>query len=671
MAPSEVKKLQEIAMAHGGSLTLNPDTGLPEAGFLKDVFKAVAPMALGAVLGPAGFGLSTIMAGVATGGITALATGSLSRGLMAGLGAYGGAGLGESLMGAGTGAMAASDLAAQQAAGSFPTLAEGASAEQIAKYTTDVGAARTAALSKAGSAGFMDRASAGLGQMASNPGMYGKDLLQFGGAAAASAMPTTTTQMPTTPQSDAYVRPKRFDRFSQTYEDLAPVKASEFGSRGFAGGGIVALAEGGGVPIAAPRMTMEQLRNNYAASGGKSGYTPYIPPTMEAFNTKYTNTGGSKQAYDYLMGKGVSTLVPYTPTGEIAKPYGEAVMGMPVNTNTKYIYDPVTRTYKLNPNYQEPKTATEKAAAKPAEKAVAEKAAAEAIAKAGGAASGAGGGDSGGGGGGGYDYSNFAPSYEGDPNSLTNGLISALIGRQDPTNVPVSDYSTYSPGYVSEQNDLDQQYSMGNPNTMGYSPGEIAAMQAQDAAYSMGNPDTLGYSPGEIAAMQDQDAAYSMGNPGESAAENTGYTGTSSETGVGNPGESYGGYGGTSSDTGIGNPGESYGGGGIIPVGYAMGGLGSLGGYSDGGRLLKGPGDGVSDSIPATIRGPTGKQPARLADGEFVVPARIVSELGNGSTEAGARKLYAMMDRIQANRKKSVGKDKVAVNSRAEKHLPA
>jgi hypothetical protein len=96
-----------------------------------------------------------------------------------------------------------------------------------------------------------------------------------------------------------------------------------------------------------------------------------------------------------------------------------------------------------------------------------------------------------------------------------------------------------------------------------------------------------------------------------------------------------------------------------------------LGGYSDyaaGGRLLKGPGDGVSDSIPAVIGN---KQPARLADGEFVVPARIVSELGNGSTEAGARQLYAMMDRIQKGRRKSVGKGKVAVDSKAKKHLPA
>jgi hypothetical protein len=99
--------------------------------------------------------------------------------------------------------------------------------------------------------------------------------------------------------------------------------------------------------------------------------------------------------------------------------------------------------------------------------------------------------------------------------------------------------------------------------------------------------------------------------------------------------------------------------------GMMSGGISALGGYSDGGRLLKGPGDGVSDSIPATIGG---KQPARLADGEFVIPARIVSEIGNGSTEAGAKKLYAMMDRIQGARKKSI--KNVAANTKADKYLP-
>jgi len=100
----------------------------------------------------------------------------------------------------------------------------------------------------------------------------------------------------------------------------------------------------------------------------------------------------------------------------------------------------------------------------------------------------------------------------------------------------------------------------------------------------------------------------------------------------------------------------------------AAGGLSDLGGYSDGGRLLRGPGDGVSDSIPAQIGN---KQPARLADGEFVVPARIVSELGNGSTEAGAKQLYKMLDRVQNARGKTTAKGKVAKNTNAAKLLPA
>ena len=100
----------------------------------------------------------------------------------------------------------------------------------------------------------------------------------------------------------------------------------------------------------------------------------------------------------------------------------------------------------------------------------------------------------------------------------------------------------------------------------------------------------------------------------------------------------------------------------------AAGGITDLGGYSDGGQLLRGPGDGVSDSIPAQIGQ---HQPARLADGEFVVPARIVSELGNGSTEAGAKQLYKMLDRVQNARAKTTGKNKVAHNTNAAKYLPA
>jgi hypothetical protein len=98
---------------------------------------------------------------------------------------------------------------------------------------------------------------------------------------------------------------------------------------------------------------------------------------------------------------------------------------------------------------------------------------------------------------------------------------------------------------------------------------------------------------------------------------------------------------------------------------YAMGGLADLGDYSDGGRLLKGPGDGMSDSIPATINN---KQPARLANDEFVVPADVVSHLGNGSSDAGAKQLYKMMDKIRAAR---TGTKKQGKQINPSKYLPA
>lgn len=88
--------------------------------------------------------------------------------------------------------------------------------------------------------------------------------------------------------------------------------------------------------------------------------------------------------------------------------------------------------------------------------------------------------------------------------------------------------------------------------------------------------------------------------------------------------------------------------------------------YAAGGKLLQGPGDGMSDSIPAVIGG---QQPQRaaLADGEFVVPADVVSHLGNGSTAAGSRKLYAMMAKI---RKARTGRKSQAPEVNTDRFLP-
>lgn len=83
------------------------------------------------------------------------------------------------------------------------------------------------------------------------------------------------------------------------------------------------------------------------------------------------------------------------------------------------------------------------------------------------------------------------------------------------------------------------------------------------------------------------------------------------------------------------------------------------------GGYLDGEGDGMSDSIPATIEG---KQPARLADGEFVIPADVVSHLGNGSSKAGSKKLYAMLDKVRHAR---TGNKKQGKEIKAEKYLPA
>jgi len=314
---------------------------------------------------------------------------------------------------------------------------------------------------------------------------------------------------------------------------------------GVSGAGITTINPNGTITTR-PDLTlgMGQVRDDYVRGGGRLGYIPYAPKTIEEFNTKYVDrlTGGSRQSYDYLTGKKPYDPTPYTPTGEIMKPYAESVGRAPVNLKTRrYIFDPETRTYKENPAY-------------------------------------------------------VKPSYV---------LAAEKAVLSNPDKEPTTDPGA---GKKWVYNTVDKKWEAKSVE-------EIAAGDTGNTG-NTGNTNTLT----DYEKLQQQ-------SPGGFAA------------------------------------------GGLAAM--ARGGMSSqynLGGYSDGGRLLRGPGDGVSDSIPATIGN---KRPARLADGEFVVPARIVSELGNGSTEAGARKLYAMMERVQAARRGTVGKKKVAKNSRADRYLPA
>jgi hypothetical protein len=98
---------------------------------------------------------------------------------------------------------------------------------------------------------------------------------------------------------------------------------------------------------------------------------------------------------------------------------------------------------------------------------------------------------------------------------------------------------------------------------------------------------------------------------------------------------------------------------------YSQGGIADLpNGYAAGGKLLRGPGDGMSDDIPARIGQ---HQEARLADGEFVMPADVVSHLGNGSTDAGAKQLYKMMENI---RKARTGNPKQGKQIKPDRYIP-
>lgn len=282
MTPGEVAGLHALAIKNGGQLTINPETGLPEANFLKKLL----PMIAGFALGPAGFGLvsSGLAAGAVVGGVTGLATGSLSKGLMAGLGAYGGFGLGEALAGAGANALTTAGVANYADTLAAQGLEQGTAAygEAASKLALE---SQKEALAKP----FMERATAGLSAVTESPAALGTFAKQNIGAISAAAAPImadmmvpTATKMPTLTSGPAYIRQKLYDPYTQTYKSLAPVEASQWGSRSFsdaygnkptsmAGGGIVALAAGGagtdGTDVAAQATKPQTVEDLYASIG--------------------------------------------------------------------------------------------------------------------------------------------------------------------------------------------------------------------------------------------------------------------------------------------------------------------------------------------------------------------------------------------------------------------
>ena len=539
MAPSEVKALQTVAKAHGGSLTINPDTGLPEAGFLSSILPMIAGVGLTAISGGT---LTPVMAGLLTGGGTALATGNLQKGLMAGLGAYGGAGIGAGLAGAG----------AQEA---ILQANPGLTAAEIARSSVEPGFIQPSMTDKMLS-GFKGLGSEA-GRDAFMQSIGGAKGLFKSGASAALPVIMAGSGETASPPAESGRNPYEYD-FTPGY--TGPVRTPGGGTRFFDPRFVLRRAEGG---------------ETYA-DGGNTGMT-----------------GESDEYYRYLMG-----LAPM-PTAYVAPVATPVNLGPPPEVVPQINSSPRVRQVTSfdgpgpddpdnNPNSWGNLTPLEK-----------------------------------------------AQFYSMNPVSQkVSSFLQDAFGRT----IPGVIQNNFVPGFVQQQkdivsgkmlNDYMKQYDyFGNPLTIP----DIEAVMAN-------------------AIEAQNNAAVTQADLDDAASGVAADVNAANEAGIA---------------AGI-DPGEFARGGLSSLAAFAQGGY-NLGDYSDGGRLLRGPGDGVSDSIPASIGN---KRPARLADGEFVVPARIVSELGNGSTEAGARKLYAMMDRVQKTRGKTTGKGRVAVNSRSDRYLPA
>ena len=590
MTPGEVSGLQSLAMAHGGSLTINPQTGLPEAGFLKKLLPTIA--GIGRSFIP---GVGPLMAAGIVGGGTALATGSLSKGLMAGLGAYGGAGLASGLSAAGAASQAATGAAAPSAAnealkqGIFSqaksniasTLPAAGGAANTGIMASGVSPIATTTLPAAAAPSISSTvASTAAPSMTSNMMAGVKSLGQEGGfgklydALPKGTLPAlggtllagmSSDQKGTgAPQEKSFIRPYTYERTQrpEAYDMGAPMYADKPGSsaeKNYFNESYTAQK-----PILAPGP-------EYAAEGGLMGYAAGGPvEQMAALNAVGANTGYPMAAVNTPMYS--NPMMQRPEAVNVISPSGDAGVGA----------------YSGEPRF-------------------------------------AGGGETVGE----YKY-NYDPKTMQFTQTSAPTMKPSLSGRLGKALTPAFAQMTgQTMGPTPAFAQMTNQPITGAKVSGGIAPPAMGPAPAQPARAAQ-----PAYTPPAIPEYQSPEQQLGLGN----------FYGMMNQQLAGLQG--LGGY-----------------------DGYAAGGdISHLGDYSDGGRLLKGPGDGVSDSIPAVIGQ---RQPARLADGEFVVPARIVSELGNGSTEAGARKLYAMMDRVQKARGKTVGKGKVAANTRSERHLPA
>jgi hypothetical protein len=243
-------------------------------------------------------------AAMTVGGVTGLATGSLKKGLLAGLGAYGGAGLQAGMSGLG-----AAELAQQTISDKLPAYMGDPTA-----YATEVNAVRDSYLNAANTKAFtpMEKLSAGLSSATASPtdalAFAKQNMMPLAAAAAAPMLSMEpTTPMPSNPSGPSYIRQKVWN--GRGYDEVGPVEASKFGSnsfsdiyRGYNGGGIVALANGGMPHFDAGGFTQDQINAALKTELAARGNTSQADLTNYAKSQYGLTDAQINAAYDTLPG---------------------------------------------------------------------------------------------------------------------------------------------------------------------------------------------------------------------------------------------------------------------------------------------------------------------------------------------------------------------------------
>ena len=568
MQPEEVAGLQALAKTQGTSLSINPQTGLPEAFNLGGFFKSLLPVFAGAATGGAGAPLwAGIAAGAATGAVTNRKD-PLMGAVMGGMGGYGGYNIGSSI-----GAMSGS----------------GQTAANIA--ANPQGFANANAINAANQAGVMGGIDAGTNLVGIDPAV--QQALTTSGANVSDEVVKSIAQQS---QQSAIPYQQNLSNTLSNAKDLATFQPGAWDAYTAAGGSAMQM----GMPLGGAVLGGLEMSDIYGepmrpGQNPNERYDPYRSLNLNTETGLRLYAAGGPVSFadggDALKGGGSDAM------------QGSGLLPLDVSDiNAKYGYNP------------------------------------EADSRSSGSMSGMG----------------------------VMGLNS-FGSRSSMPSVPVPQLGLFADNDQIEA--ARSAYESQLAAAMSGRGGMGSTANAPQVARSMS---TLAGGPAaSMTTNRKGIAGLGMGSMGSTA--DTAATAPTAETALSrlNLNRNYA-NGGTIQAGGTqdlyGTQDDATTGPMLSRNGY---GLGRLQAMADGGMAyakggyLDGAGDGMSDSIPATIEG---KQPARLADGEFVIPADVVSHLGNGSTKAGAQRLYGMLDKV---RKARTGNKQQGKQIKPEKYMPA